>query len=252
VEYVVNSIVSNQHIFRLWSWLSAHRLAVVAVLFWLSTAVILRHYMQANNLALSDLIHQLETVLRVSWFGPLLYIAVYTLRPLALFPAWVLAVLGGSVFGLWPGFAYALLAGTASAIIPYAVGRGFASPRQDTRQIVVGDESLRQRFVRMLRRNPFQATLIMRLMYLPYDAVSVLVGSLRIPFPAFISATALGNLGGTLSFTGIGASVAGNIFDGDIALNPTTFAFLAVILIFSVAVSRVLKRRQQSAAEQGK
>lgn len=227
---------------RAWRWLTAHRTAVIAVLFWLALLLIVRQYMTANDLTFAQLTGELQTILSSNWFGPALYIGVYLLRPVILFPASLLTILGGSVFGLWPGFLIVLIAGTVSAVIPYGIGRWFSSEATEP-----ANTSALQRFVHLLRRNPFQAVLTMRLIYLPYDAVSLVAGSVRIPFGSFILATGLGNLAGTLSFVGIGAALEGDLAAGQASLNPGILLFSGVILVLSLGLSRLLNRRQAAA-----
>lgn len=226
---------------RIIPWIRTHPAAVIAVVFWAIVLLGVRQYMQANDLSFADMANQLSDLLRAHWYGVLIYIGVYLVRPLILFPASILTILGGSVFGLFPGAIYVLIAGTLSAVLPYAVGRWFASDSAAGS----ADENALQRFVKLLQRRPFQAVLIMRLIYLPYDAVSLLAGSLRISFPRFLLATGLGNLAGTLSFVGIGASLEGDLGAGEISLNPETLVFSVVILILSLAISRWLSRSQQ-------
>ncbi|MBK8027231.1 MAG: TVP38/TMEM64 family protein [Chloroflexi bacterium] len=236
------NIETRQNAFqRLWAWVKRHRTPVIAVAFWLALIVAVQQYMAANNLSFAQFTAQLQTILSGSWYGPVLYLVIYLLRPIILFPASLLTILGGSVFGLWPGFLYVLIAGTLSALIPYGIGRWFSSGAAQEQT----SESTIQRFVRMLRQNPFQAVLIMRLIYLPYDAVSLVAGSLRIPFLLFVLATALGNLAGTLSFVGLGASIEGDLAAGQASINPSVLLFSAVILVVSLAISRLLSRRQQ-------
>ena len=224
-----------------WRWIRGHKSALIALIFWLVLIVAVRQYMQATDLTFGELSARLQTVLSESWYGPLLYILVYLARPLILFPASLLTILGGSVFGLWPGFLYVLIAGTVSAIIPYGIGRWLSSGQPPPTQ----SPTAAGRFVRMLRENPFVAVLTMRLIYLPYDAVSLLAGSLRISFVAFLAATALGNLAGTLSFVGIGASIEGDLAAGEISLNPQVLVFSFTILVLSLVLSRLLKRGER-------
>lgn len=237
----VTTEVKQRRIYRIWVWMKAHRTALTAVLFWLVMIAGVRYYLVENDLAFAELATQLQTILSTSWYGPVLYILVYTVRPLVLFPAWLLTILGGNVFGLWAGFAYALLGGTASSALPYILGRWFSSSRTDE----ISRETSFQKFTKTLRQNPFQTILIMRLLYLPYDAVNILAGSLRIPFFAFLGATALGNLGGTLSFVGVGASVEGNLFNSGISLNPDALVVSVGILVLSLGFSRLLNRYQK-------
>jgi uncharacterized membrane protein YdjX (TVP38/TMEM64 family) len=230
---------------RLWHWIRVHRNAVIAVGFWVGIILITRQVMQANNLTFNDLIEQLRGILTGSWYGPLLYITVYVLRPLILFPAWLLTILGGSVFGLAAGFVYVLIGGTASAGIPYVIGRFFSSGEKNDR----APDSRIGKFIDVLKRHPFQTILLMRLLYLPYDGVSLFAGSLRISVLAFFLATAVGNLGGTLSFVGIGSSIQGDLSTGDITVNPESLVLSVVIFVISMLISFVLNRvsrRQQN------
>jgi uncharacterized membrane protein YdjX (TVP38/TMEM64 family) len=85
--------------------------------------------------------------------------------------------------------------------------------------------------------------MIMRFIFLPYDAVSYLAGFLRIHYWAFIFATALGSIPGTIAFVGFGASI--ETFDGALPkLNPVTLGFSVAIFIVSIALSRVFKKRE--------
>lgn len=224
-------------------WAKNHVTQLVGVGIWVVIILGTRQYMQANDLTFTELVNQLAELLTGTWYGPLIYIIIYLLRPLILFPASLLTILAGSIFGLAFGFLWGLIAGTLSAAIPYAVGRWFSSetPEEAAEQ---ADANALQRFIGLMRRNPFQAVLTMRLLYLPYDAVSLIAGNLRIPFVAFALATALGNLGGTFSFVGIGASIEGDISTGEVSINPAIFAFSAVVLVSSLALSRYLNKRQ--------
>lgn len=221
-------------------WIRRHWVKLLVAIGWLILLILLRQYMTSNNLTFADLTRQLQTLLTGTWYGPLLYILVYLLRPLILFPASLLTILGGSIFGLGWGFVVVLIAGTLSAALPYVVGRWFSRGGESQTKI----HPRIQGFIDLLRRNPFQAVLIMRLIYLPYDAVSLLVGSLRIGFLPFIAATALGNMAGTLSFVGIGASIEGDLASGDLSLNPAILLFSGLILILSIVLSRMLNRRR--------
>lgn len=219
-------------------WVLSRRSALLVVAFWVVLILLTRQVMQANGLTFSALIDRLQAVLNGSWYGPLLFVVVYILRPFVLFPASLLTILGGNTFGLAAGFVYVLIGGTLSALIPFLIGRSFTSDETPT----MAQDSRLSRFVGVLTRNPFQAVLVMRLLYLPYDAVSVLAGTLRIPVLAFFAATAIGNLGGTLSFVGIGASLEGGLSSGDLTVNAESLVFSLVILIVSLGLSYVLNR----------
>lgn len=224
------------------NWLKAQirkRAKVIGVfIFWIIVLLSVRQYMQANNLTFADLTQQLEVLLVGTWYGPLLYIVFYLIRPLILFPASLLTILGGSVFGLFPGALIVLVAGTLSSVVPYGVGWSLSDSETKTAE----DAGQLRRFIKLLKDNPFQAVLTMRLLYLPYDAVSILAGTLRINFAIFMLATAIGNIGGTLAYVGLGSSIQGDITAGDISFDPNLILFSVVVLLLGLGLSRVLKQ----------
>lgn len=227
------------------AWIKNHTTQIIAVIFWLIVVVITRQYMQANNLTFAELTNQLADILTSTWYGPLLYIVIYLARPLILFPASLLTILAGNIYGLAFGFLYGLIAGTLSAAVPYFAGRWFAGEDEAKEQAQEeGDANLFGRFIALMKRNPFQAILTMRLLYMPYDAVSLLAGGLRIGFIPFATATLIGNLGGTFSFVGLGASLQGDIATGEISINPAILALSLTILVASLVLSRYLNKRE--------
>lgn len=222
-------------------WIKAHQWQLGVGVLWLILLLLVNRYMTANDLTFAELLGELEIVF-MRWYGPILYVVIYFLRPVVFLPASLLAILAGSMWGLGLGFIFGLIAGTLSAVLPYAFGRWFA--REDT--VEAENQNWQTRFTDMIRHNPFQAVLTMRLLYFPYDAVSVVVGVLRIPFLSFITATAIGNIIGTLSFVGIGASLEGDISQGDVSINPLVFLFSFLLLAVSIGLSRYLKSRNEA------
>jgi len=94
-----------------------------------------------------------------------------------------------------------------------------------------------------MRENSFETVMVMRFIFLPYDAVSYLAGFLRIKYLPFILATALGSIPGTMAFIGFGASI--ERFDGALPkLNPVTLGFSFAIFVVSLALSRMFKKRE--------
>jgi len=230
---------------RLLNRAKTHPTQITALIFWTIIIISTRQYMQANAIGFAELATQLSDLLTGTWYGPVIYIVIYLLRPLILFPASLLTLLAGNIFGLWFGFLYALFAGTISSIVPYSVGRWFSPQKIAEKEVLEDDKTSRiKQFIGLLRKNPFQAVLTMRLLFLPYDGVSILAGALRIGFVPFFLATALGNIGGTFAYVGAGASIEGDIASGEVSINPYIFAVTIAILIASVILSRVLNNMQ--------
>lgn len=210
-----------------------HGSKLVTAILWTTLIVGSRQYMLANNLDFLGLTNQLSDLIRMSSIGPLIYLIVYILRPVILFPATLLAILAGFLYGLQKGYILALIAGTASALIPYLVGRWVS--HEDTHQEV-------SRFTAPLKTSPFQTVLIMRLIYLPYDLVSLVAGHAKVTVAQFFGATALGNLIGTLTFVSLGASLEGEITSGNIRLNPSNLVFSIALFFAGLGISKLVNR----------
>ncbi|MBI5080884.1 MAG: TVP38/TMEM64 family protein [Chloroflexi bacterium] len=174
-----------------------------------------------------------------SFWGPLLYILLYAIRPLILFPSTPLTLAGGFIFGPVWGVLYTILASNSSAMVAYFVGRYFGQgllPEGESNNFV-------QRYATRLRQNSFETILIMRFIFMPYDLVNYFAGFLQIRWLPFILATALGSIPGTIAFIGFGASI--ERFDGAIpSLNPTTLTASLVIFVISLLLARVFKKRE--------
>ena len=176
-----------------------------------------------------------------SIYGPLLYMVIYALRPLFFFPATILTLLGGFLFGPI-GIIYTIIGSNSSAMVAYGVGRYFGRG-------VLEDEDENgfvQRYAQRMRDNSFETILIMRLIFLPYDLVNYAAGFLRINWKAFLAATAIGSVPGTVSFVLLGASFGtlDELLAGEISLNPITLISSVVIIGLSLALSRYVRRRE--------
>ena len=182
-----------------------------------------------------------------AWWGVFAYLLVYLARPIVLFPASVLTVVGGILFGPVVGVLVVVVAANASAMVAYGVGRllgrppgGIESPGDDA--------SLRHRWASRMRANSFETVLIMRLVFVPYDLVSYLAGVLRLRWLPFLLATALGSLPGTVSFVLLGASLD-QVDEGSEGIDPIALGAGAMIFVVSLLLARILRRRQPATDE---
>ncbi len=186
-----------------------------------------------------EAVQRLVELMTSSTLGPLVYVALYAARPLVLFPASLLTLAAGFVFGPVLGTLLVILGSNISASIAYVVGRYFGGRLLDSERAT----GMTRRYTERLRENGFESVLMMRLVYAPYDLVNYLAGSLKIRWTPFILATVLGSLPGTLSFVLFGASVEGD-FTGEMPrLHPLLLLTSALIFAGSLLLSMYLKRR---------
>lgn len=195
-------------------------------------------YANTHEVGLQEVLNQV----RSGVFGPLLYILLFLVRPLIFFPASILTIAGGLLFGAVGGVTYTFIAGNLSALVAYIVGRYFG------RGMLEGGDSTKliHRYATRMRKNSFETVLIMRLLWLPYDFVNYLSGFLRINWKAFLLATAIGAFPATISLVLIG--VAGDLDElatGRFSLNPWALAGSMALVGVSLAISYYLRRRER-------
>lgn len=225
------------------SWLGRHWQKVVALLLWVGLFAVYRWYAVANALGPVEAVRQLIQLMQTSAYGPLIYIVLYALRPLLFFSSVLLTLAGGFIFGPVWGVLYTVIAANTSAMVAYVVGYYFGQGLLADD----GSDGVIQRYAARMRKESFETVLIMRFIFLPYDLVNYLAGFLRIDWKAFLLATALGSIPGTISFILFGAAIEGD-FDGTIpSLNPRVLALSVGLFVVSLALSRYFKRREQTA-----
>jgi len=215
-----------------------HGPKAAALLFWLMALGLYQWYAARNGLSPLDVVRHLIGFLGHSIYGPLLYIAVYAVRPLLLFPASLLTLAGAFVFGPVWGMLLVIIGSNASALLAYTVGRFFGHGL-----VQGGADGVVQRYADRMRTHGFETVFLMRLLFVPYDAVNYLAGFLHIHWLPFIAATALGSLPGTAAFVLFGASIKS--FDGGLpSFNPIVLVASVALFVASLVVSRLFKRRE--------
>lgn len=212
---------------------------LVMLLFWL---MLLSGYMLYTLSAGFNPLAGVRTLVRLlteNIYGPVFFVLAYTVRPLLLFPAALLSVAAGLVFGPVWGVIYTLLGSNISATLAFALGAFLG------KGVLYENTSGLERYVRAMRHNTFEAVLIMRLLFLPFDLVNYLAGFLRVHYGAFLMATVLGSLPGKLAFVLFGASTEGTL-EGVPELRPWVLILSVVIFLASLIFARFIKRREQA------
>ena len=233
------------------SFLQQHGQKIVAAIIWLILIGGYTYYYQVNHLTTETAILEIVDLLSSPW-GPLLYILIYSLRPLLFFSAAVLTIASGSIFGagsyinLALAVLYTIIGSNLSATVAYLVGHFFGEGL--IKEAKEGEANLVQRYAERMRNNSFETILIMRFIFLPYDLVNYLAGILRIDWKSFILATILGSIPGTIAFVSFGASIdIKQLARGETPkFDPWILLFGAIILVVSILISRFFKRRESA------
>ncbi len=218
----------------------------VIVGIWLAAITAWQGYRSSSGLSTTQAAQQFIDNVGGSWWGAFAFVLVYLVRPIVLFPASVLTIVGGVLFGPVLGVLVVVIAANASAMIAYGIGRLLGRPPAAAHEgdgAPDGQASLARRWSARMRENSFETVLIMRLLFLPYDLVNYLSGVLRLHWLAFLSATALGSLPGTVSFVLLGASLD-RVDDGIDGIDPIVLGASVLIFIVSLVGARILRQRQ--------
>jgi uncharacterized membrane protein YdjX (TVP38/TMEM64 family) len=217
------------------------RLALIIAV-WIATIGGFFIYQRSTGNGPTDAAQRLVDAARGTWWAAIAYIALSVVRPLLLFPATLLTVAAGMMFGPVTAIVVAVIGANLSALVGHTVGR-IIGPRS------VGDnQSTINTWSERLRANSFETVLLMRLIFLPYDAVNYGCGWLAIQRRPFLIATALGSLPGTIGFVLAGRSIT-DLRAGVGAIRPVTLIWSIAIIVTSLIVARVLKRTTRRSTE---
>jgi uncharacterized membrane protein YdjX (TVP38/TMEM64 family) len=200
---------------------------------WLGLLLAFWIYVQQSGRPVTEILTSWLESLSQSPYSVLFLLAVYLVRPLLLLPVTLLTVFSGFLYGVFWGTVYALLATLASSSLAYFIGR-----------FLSGDKvRLQTEWMNKLRERSFETVLTSRLIFLPGDLVNYACGFLKISFTAFLLATALGGLPGLLVGVLAGASLETFSASG-FRLNPWYIVASLVLLVGSLGISRLLRRRE--------
>ncbi len=193
-------------------------------------------YTSLYNLSPVETARQLGEFLQTSLYGPVIFIALYLVRPLLFFPTSILTLLAGFLFGPLLGVACVFSGNIIASMVAYVVGYYFG---QDW---LTFDRSLIKRYTAYVKDNAFEAVLLMRLLLLNFDLVSYVSGLLRVNWQAFVWGTALGSTAGAISYVLAGASIEGQ-FTGQLpTLNPWMLGIAALLFAASFILAWYLRR----------
>ena len=221
-------------------WVTQYRYRLLLLGVWVAGVIIVL----SNVITLDSLAYYFVSIklfFTGSWWGWLLFLSLFILRPIFLIPATVLALLSGIFFGLSGGLPIALTGATISAAVGYWIGRAFpiATERISFTRIKVWHQALQDR--------PFDTSLVMHLAMLPFDAINYFCGMLRIKFPPFLLGVAVGAIPGAFNVVLLGASIdIEQVLEGTISPSVINgWYLLAAVGIFvaSQLVRRYLIRR---------
>lgn len=167
-------------------------------------------------------------------FSPIVYIIMFTLVPLTLFPDGILAVSGGMAFGVVYGTIYTIIGAVCGGTLSFYIARFLGRSVVD--KLVYGKGKW---FEDGVEKKGFLIIFTLRLIPLvPFDIISYAAGLSKIKFKEFLLATVFGIMPGVFIFTNLG--------DKFLNIKSPEFIIAAILLILLFLVSYFMKRKLSS------
>lgn len=175
----------------------------------------------------------------VAGFGPwasAVYMGLFALLPAVFFPVAVLALAGGLLFGLWAGSIYTFLGAMVNCTVMFWLARTVGYGKVKALVASRLSEKWQNRLNGAAGRQGFLLLIILRLIpAMPYNLINYAFGLTRMSYGAYLLASAVGIIPGTLVFINI----------GDKAMDVASPSFWVAIglLVLLLAVTTVLGKK---------
>ncbi|WP_226585392.1 TVP38/TMEM64 family protein [Halobacillus litoralis] len=162
-------------------------------------------------------------ILSFGSIGPLIFMGLYIIGPIVVFPTSVLSLAAAFAYGIWPGMLYIIIGATGAGITGYFMGKFFGDSVLKFHQSKWAS-SIYER----MKGQGFMYVFILRLIpIVGFDILSYLAGMTRVKLFSFILATVIGMLPGTFAYSLVGTSLA----SGDRTLIFIALSTFALILV---------------------
>lgn len=143
-----------------------------------------------------------EWILSFGMWAPILYIVLYTVRPLIFFPASVLSITGGLAFGALMGTVYTVIGATLGAVVAFLVAKKLG------KGVIKNGAGKVDQIQQQLEKNGFIYVLIFRLLPIfNFDLISYAAGLSKVRLLPFFLATLIGIIPGTFAYNFLGSSI---------------------------------------------
>jgi uncharacterized membrane protein YdjX (TVP38/TMEM64 family) len=226
---------------------------IVAGTAWLVLLAGLGGWIYSQGLSFRQIMRLIYDYVISNPIAPIIYLVIYTLRPLTFFPAMWLSIAAGSLFGFGHGLAYALIGENLSANAAYALARFFFRQRRN------GGEAKNPRiaaFRRLLIEQAFPTVVVLRASFLPFDLVNYACGLLHVPWLYYMLASLIGMLPPMITYVSFGASVrlprllAEQNFSPERLIDAQQLMISGGLLCASVVIAVLAHRRRKKLARE--
>lgn len=210
--------MSKQTVRRFGKWLLLALAIGIAI--WISRSVF---QIDANSIR--------KWILSFGIWAPIIYIIIYTVRPLIFFPASVLSIAGGLAFGAWLGTLYTIIGATLGALLSFTVAKTLGIRLMSGKWTGNAGKIQSQ-----MEHNGFFYVLLFRLIpVINFDLISYMAALAKVRFGSFALATLIGIIPGTFAYNFLGSSFVSG--------NPQIILLAVVVFIVLTVVPIVIRNR---------
>ena len=181
-SYVVDTLWNTKN--ELKFFIRTNLLQILTAIVWILLIVSFFWYKTTYGLSFEDMALQIYNFLWGNFWWPILYILIYTVRPIVLFPGTFMTFMSWALFGFWFWAIYTIIAGTSSAIFAYFMGQIFWK-----KLLSEGWGWVVATLKNQVDSEPFMSVLMTRLLFFPFDVVNYACGFLKVDFKKFVLAT---------------------------------------------------------------
>jgi uncharacterized membrane protein YdjX (TVP38/TMEM64 family) len=198
-------------------------LVFIALAVWFS-----RSYLQFDTHEIRD------WILSFGWLSPVIYIVLYTVRPLIFFPASVLSIAGGLAFGALMGTVYTIIGATLGAVVSFMAARKLGKNIANKEW-----KGNAKKIQAQMEENGFLYVLLFRFIpVLNFDLISYLAGVSKVRLSAFFFGTLIGIIPGTFAYNFLGSS----IISGSPAIIAAAVGVFALLTIIPILIRKRLNK----------
>ncbi len=225
-------------------FLKNNALQIATAVIWLAIIISFFSYKSSAGLSFEQMALTLYNFLGWSLWWPILYMLIYTVRPVVLFPGVLMTFMSGALFGFVPGLVYTVFGATLSALFAHFLGWVFGKK-------LLSDEGgwLIDTLRKQTSDSPFMSTLMTRLLFFPYDLTNYACGFLKVPWKPFAIATFVGIIPGSAVFILAGAAFHNETLtsfsDALSGIDTSLLIWAAVLFVVTIWFAKLLKKLQK-------
>lgn len=172
-------------------------------------------------------------------FAPLIYILLFAILPIFLFPVPVLALAGGIAFGLIKGSIYTLIGAAINCMAMFLIARYVGKEEIDKLVDRKLSDNMKKRIYGNDKSIAFFIFILRLIPIVPYNVINYMSGLSNVSLKNYAIASILGIIPGTIVFLNMGDK-SSNISSNDFIISVV---LLVLLIVFSNLLARYLKKK---------